>query len=240
MPRVRVTDMRYKMKRKTLISAAALVAVLGSSFAAYAAGNGAQERPRGEMQQNGPRAGGMPFGPEFDFAAVDADGDGKITQEEIDAFKAAKFAEVDTNGDGTVDADELYAHQEAKRVERMKARAADMVEKLDANDDGVLSADELQRKGGDKMFDRLDRDDDGALSEEEITAMKRHMMERMQDRDGRHDGPRHAGKGDDGRMMPRWDGGCEMPPKPMKGHPPAPVDAPAEPAPEAAPEAAAD
>ncbi|NIY78201.1 calcium-binding protein [Celeribacter sp. HF31] len=212
------------MKRKTLISAVALVAVLGGTFGAYAAGYGSQgwgpqERGmRGQMQQMG---GMSPFGPNFDFATVDADEDGKITQDEIDAFRAARFAEVDANGDGTVDADELFAHQEAQRVARMQARAASMIENRDGDGDGLLSAEEMQGPRAGTMFSRLDRDGDGAVSQEELSLMTRQGMGRMEDRMqqgqkfarmGGHHGQYH------GQMMQRGlNDGCMMMPGQMRG-----------------------
>ncbi len=195
------------MKRNAFVSALALIAVIGGTSVAVAQAKGPQqgmgqqgqmqagqmqagqmqagqkqgcELRAGMMRENmmqGAGMGGMPFGPAFDFATVDTDGDGKITQDEIDAMKAARFAEIDADGNGTVDADELFAHQEAQRIERQKARASQMLASRDTDGDGVLSQSELQHQPRMSMFDRLDADNDGALSEEELAAARQHRMQ---------------------------------------------------------------
>ncbi|RPE72025.1 Ca2+-binding EF-hand superfamily protein [Pacificibacter maritimus] len=162
------------MKRTTAISAVALIAILGSSVAGFAAGDrdgdkskrmgkgGHHERMAGKMDRRGPM---MP-----DFATLDADGDGKVTEAEIAAHKAAQFAEVDTDGNGTVSAEELAAHLEAKAEKRKADRMAKMIERMDADGDGELSADEMAGTVKKTPFERLDTDGDGALSEEEMKA----------------------------------------------------------------------
>ncbi|MCA0042992.1 EF-hand domain-containing protein [Celeribacter litoreus] len=198
------------MKRHMFVSALALVAVVGGATVAIA-----QAAPmQGRQMQQGQAMGGMPFGPQFDFASIDTNEDGKITQDEIDAMKAARFAEIDADGNGTVDADELFAHQEAQRIARQQARAAQMIASRDADGDGVLSQEELQNRPQFSLFDRLDADGDGALSEDELAnAQQRRMgammgqnsgkmgrgMERM---GGQHDHQRFAQMHGQ-RMMPQ-------------------------------------
>ncbi|WP_159075163.1 EF-hand domain-containing protein [Celeribacter baekdonensis] len=175
------------MKRNTFVSALAFVAVLGGSVAAFAAGG-----PNTPDQMGGMRGGMktergqgfMPFGPEFDFATVDTDGDGKLSMAEMDAFKAARFAEVDADGNGTVDAAELMAHHEAQRMARMQARVETMIKNRDTNGDGVLSAEEMSNAPRVSLFDRLDQDDDGMISQEELALMQQRMQGHMKD-DGR-------------------------------------------------------
>jgi Ca2+-binding EF-hand superfamily protein len=133
---------------------------------------------------------GRPGGPEErpNFAALDADGDGLVTLEEMQASAAARFVMADTNGDGGLSADELIAQMQARRAAIEADIAAQMLERLDANNDGLLQADELQQRGGDRlerMFARLDANDDGSISQEEFDAVK--------DRFGNH-GPRDHGE----------------------------------------------
>jgi hypothetical protein len=164
----------FIMKRTSAISALALVAILGSSVAGFASdgkghakgdrmGKGGQhERMAGKMHQRGAM---MP-----DFATLDADGDGKVTEAEIEAHKAALFAEIDTDGNGTVSAAELVAHKEAKADERKAGRSEKMIERMDADKDGELSMDEMTGAVKKSPFERLDTNGDGALSEDEMKA----------------------------------------------------------------------
>lgn len=108
-------------------------------------------------------------GHRMSFEALDADGDGQVTRDEMQAAAKARFASVDTDGDGALSRDELLASSTAraeKRVERMMQR-------LDTNGDGVLSAEERPglREG---MFDRADADGSGGISKEEFAEMRKH------------------------------------------------------------------
>ena len=126
------------------------------------------------------------------FSELDTDGDGFLTQEEMDARKAAKFAEIDANGDGQLSADEIIASQERQQDERRAKRAERMVEALDTNDDGLISEEEMaaheggKRRGG-NLFERADADDDGQISEEEFKT----AMSKMQKRFGNGGKQRH-------------------------------------------------
>lgn len=164
------------MKRTSLISAVALIAVLGTATASFAHGGG---------KGMGARGGMMP-----DFATLDTDSDGKITQAEMDAHKAAKFAEIDTDSNGKISADEFAAGHEAKSEERAAKMAerktkmiTKMIEKLDTDGDGEISAEEMSAMERKSMIERLDTDDDGAISEEEFEKI----------------GKRGHGKGGEGR-----------------------------------------
>jgi hypothetical protein len=134
------------------------------------------------MAERGPGRDGArlqaPFAA-FDFAAVDANKDGKVTPEEIDAFRAAEIKAADTDGDGLMSAAELSAIH----LKRMEGRANDMaqkmIERMDSDKDGKLStAEMLARKAPKSMFERIDTDNDGALSEAEIAAAKDRMADR--------------------------------------------------------------
>lgn len=162
------------MTPKTVLSVLTVATLLGASFATVS-------------YADGPRKGGDRMGMEqaFNFEAMDADKDGKVTQAEIQAFHAAKIAALDTNGDGNISAEELTAGREARKAERAAERSARMIESLDANDDGVLSIAELEARGGDRgeermarMFDKVDTDDDGAISLAEAEAAKKMMHKR--------------------------------------------------------------
>lgn len=150
------------------------------------------------MADRGDRMGGMggPMGGivGMDFAAMDADGDGKLTQAEIDTFRAAQTAAIDTDGDGLLSAEELAAMHMRAATTRANDHAARMIEQLDTDGDGKLSAAELaarpmQAGMSTRMFERLDTDKDGAISEAEMAAAKDRMtMGRGDKRGGNHRG----------------------------------------------------
>lgn len=150
--------------------------ILGASLAAsflMTAAIPAFAQPGGHGGMEGGPGGFAPMA----FSELDTNGDGAVTQEEMDARKAARFAEADTNGDGLLSVDEMLAAQAKQEEDRRARRAARMIERFDSNDDGQLSAEELsEREGGRRgsLFERADADNDGKISEEEFqTAMNK-------------------------------------------------------------------
>lgn len=93
------------------------------------------------------------------FAEVDADGDGSVTQEEIDTYRTAKVAEADASGDGALTIEEF----DTIYREFTRSRMVDAFQDLDADGDGTISAEELDNRFG-NIVERMDRDDDGALT----------------------------------------------------------------------------
>lgn len=153
-----------------------VVAVLTGSLGLSVAGAAFAER--------GPQGGG--FSLQL-FDVIDADKDGKVTQAEIDAHRAARVTAADANGDGLMSADELSAMHLAELTERAKAQAAEMISRLDSDKDGLLSAAEMAtRAGPEKIFDRIDADSDGAISREEATAAVEKMAKWREDGGRRH------------------------------------------------------
>ncbi|MEL7345992.1 MAG: EF-hand domain-containing protein, partial [Pseudomonadota bacterium] len=114
--------------KKTLLIATALVALGGvTAFATVAMAEG-----RGQMR-GGP-----------DFATLDANGDGALTADDIQAASDARFAELDTDGDGSISEAEYVARAAALASER----AAQAFARLDADEDGSLSRDVLEARAG--------------------------------------------------------------------------------------------
>ena len=140
------------------------------------------------LAKGGPMGGmGSPMGGPgmmLNFQEFDADKDGKVTEAEVEAFKAAQFAKIDANSDGKVTAEEMVAFHDAQEAARKTERAAKMIERMDSDADGALTAEELAAGPQPKsLFDRLDSDGDGAVTEAEVQAARDHMGERG----GRHD-----------------------------------------------------
>lgn len=88
----------------------------------------------------------------------DTDGDGVVTQAEIDAVRAGELEEYDANGDGQLSLEEYQAYWLARMYERM----VDAFQRLDANGDGQVTTAEFN-EGLANIVVRLDQDGDGAL-----------------------------------------------------------------------------
>lgn len=189
------------MKRAVIFSGLAALALTSLSLGAIA-------QPS-DMRQ-GPGAPGM------DFATLDANGDGQVTQDELDAAAAQRFADVDTDGNGSVSAEEMVAHMQVmadqQRASRQTRMAERMIARMDQNGDGLLSAQEMKPGAAPApktMFERLDSDADGAISEEEFaTAQAR--MDRMRDHPGKQ-GDRMGGR--DAHHRGDHDRGHDGPPR---------------------------
>jgi hypothetical protein len=180
----RMTD-----RRTTSVLALAAVALAVLSTAALAdRGPGKGEGPAEMFLQR--------------FDAMDADKDGKLTQAEIDAWRAARFAAADANKDGALDKDELAALRLAEMQARAGEQAGRMMERLDKSGDGKLSAEEMPgAAGGGRLFARADADGDGAVSKAEAEAALTRLAGRMEG---------HRGKGH-GHGPAWWWGGSDGP-----------------------------
>lgn len=117
------------------------------------------------------------------FQELDANGDGQITQAEVEAHRTQRFTNADSDGDGQLSLEEMQTAAQTKANERVQK----MFEKHDANADGYLSTDELPKpRRGAKMFERIDADGNGSISEQEYADAKDKM------------GRKHKRKGDQG------------------------------------------
>lgn len=128
------------------------------------------------------------------FAQMDADGDGRVTAQEIEAFRTARFAAMDADGDGQVSRQEFMDHASAQAAERAGAQ----FDRFDADGDGLLSRDAIEARRGAgpdaaRMIARLDGDGDGAVTLAELEAARDRWLarreghgERMQRGGGRH------------------------------------------------------
>ena len=154
-----MTPMTRRPAARRSLSALGLGALAIAALGAFALPAAAQT-PRGA-------------GPGFmlDFDAIDADGDGRITLDEIRAYRQARAAALDADGDGFVTRDELLAFRLAEARTRIERQVDRVFAQLDLDGDGRLGAAELlagqatgARRGPDleRMFARIDRNGDGA------------------------------------------------------------------------------
>jgi len=130
------------------------------------------------------------YGERPSFEEVDSNGDGKITQDEMQARAAARFGAADSDGDGAISRDEMMA----RAMARVETRVDRMMDRMDADDDGKISQAEMQQMRGKhmgRMIKRMDTDGDGSLSKDEFGKGHR------KGHHGRH-GKGYGRMGDDG------------------------------------------
>jgi hypothetical protein len=158
------------------------------------------------LAQQGPMDGsrmGPGMGPRMSFEELDANGDGQITKDEMQAQAQARFKAVDTDGNGAISLEEM----QAQARQRADAHAAEMFKQMDENGDGMISPDEMKgpRRADemmDRMFSRADADKSGGISKEEFDAAQARMQQHMQQKQMGPDG---------GKMMQhkRMGGDCD-------------------------------
>ena len=143
-----------KTKTRTLTAIAVAAAVGGTALAG--AGH-AGHRDRGGLDF--PDAGQFELTAMEMFDAVDADGDGALTQAEIDALLDDRRARHDADGDGNLSLEEFSGlwHETTRPL---TVRAFQM---LDADGDGIVTGAEYDRPLA-GIVERLDRNGDGSLS----------------------------------------------------------------------------
>lgn len=93
---------------------------------------------------------------------VDADGDGAVTQAEIDTFRASLVEGADVSGDGDISLDEF----ESIYLDLTRNRMVDAFQKLDEDGDGVVTQAEMDARFG-NVVERMDRNDDGKLDRDD-------------------------------------------------------------------------
>lgn len=96
--------------------------------------------------------------------------EGPVEKEQVLSGAEERFEAMDANGDGFLTIEELEAAAEAAADERRQQRRRRGGERLfnhqDTNEDGYVSLEEMLAHA-EERFDRIDTDGDGVLSEEE-------------------------------------------------------------------------
>lgn len=119
------------------------------------------------------------------FESFDANGDGRLTQTEIDEVRQSRLEEFDADGDGSLTLEEY----QALWLDAMRERMVDRFQAHDDDGDGLITVEEFSEPF-DRMVIRLDQNGDGELTMDE---MRRHRDrdrggDRGRDRDRDGDG----------------------------------------------------
>ena len=107
------------------------------------------------------------------FESYDSNGDGKLTQAEIDGVRAARLTQFDTDGDGSLSLTEY----QGLWMDAMRERMVDRFQDLDDDGDGMVTKDEFAKPFA-RVVRYMDFNDDGAIGRED---MGRHHRGRDRD-----------------------------------------------------------
>lgn len=97
------------------------------------------------------------------FERFDTNGDGAITQVEIDEVRSSRLAEFDEDGDGSLTLEEY----QALWLDAMRERMVDHFQAHDDDGDGLVTVEEFGDRY-DSMVRRLDRNDDDQITEDDF------------------------------------------------------------------------
>jgi hypothetical protein len=172
-----------KTTSRNLLIGAAVAAALGAAMApVVGASPDGKGHPRG-LDSHRMHQSCIAAGPRM-LEGYDNNGDGALTQAELDAGREQRRATFDANADGNLSLQEYEALWLAARRECM----VDAFQALDADGDGVITVVEFARPS-ENMVAWLDRNGDAMLTREEMR--RRHKGE------GKHKRRRHDDDDDD-------------------------------------------
>ncbi|MGI3168025.1 EF-hand domain-containing protein [Pseudooceanicola sp. C21-150M6] len=103
--------------------------------------------------------------------ALDLNGDGGVTREELRAGSDRRIARLDTNRDDEITAEEIAARARFDD-ETSRQMARYLVRVADTDRNGSLSSDEWQSQTRERVFAFLDRDADGAVTGPEFASVR--------------------------------------------------------------------
>ena len=155
-------------RTKTLIAVATALLIGGGAIASMASAEG-WKQAHYERGHHGEHGKGRHHGQRFErlLQAYDSNGDGKLTQAEIDGVRAERLAKFDANGDGQLNLQEY----EALWLDAMRERMVDRFQRHDDDGDGQVTAEEFGERFS-RMVARRDRNGDGELSREDFRRMR--------------------------------------------------------------------
>jgi hypothetical protein len=106
------------------------------------------------------------------FSRIDADANGSISEQEMETWRSKAVFRLDANSDGKVTKDEVDAHLAQRQTEGGQAPdSSQFFSTYDTNGDGAIDEEEL-RTGGSQRFQTADTDANGELSAEEWMALQ--------------------------------------------------------------------
>ena len=143
----------YGTTKLLLAGAASAVAIALLAGPSHADGGFGRHSSRGAHAEFGP-------GP---LESFDRNGDGKLTQDEIDESRRARFAKFDQNGDGKLTLEEF----ESLWRDFMRTRMVRGFQALDEDGDGAVTGEEYLKPMS-RMVQRLDRNGDGEITADEM------------------------------------------------------------------------
>jgi Ca2+-binding EF-hand superfamily protein len=143
------------MKTKIVIAAAlASVFAVTATVPSFAAGDPAKREKRIHKM----------------IHRADTNGDGRVSQAEMEAALAASFAVLDTNHDGVLSKSEIDGRREAYRAYRVHLKAE---RQAGQHVKGII-----RLKGFKKHFAQIDANGDGVISRGEIDGAAAHQFKR--------------------------------------------------------------
>jgi len=106
------------------------------------------------------------------FKRIDADGNGSVSQQEMDTWRSKAVFRLDADADGKVTKEEVEQHLAQRQAEGGQAPdSSQFFSTYDSNGDGAIDEEEL-KTGGSQRFQTADTDANGELSAEEWMALQ--------------------------------------------------------------------
>ena len=164
---------------KTALIATALLMMAGPALAAP---DNAQTAPSAPATTAAPKAA-TPRSSSGGVMRYDANKDGTVTIEEWKTGQQARFKSLDANGDGKLSQDEMYARTPAVGnsilpTDRQAGRQSSNFQRLDTDRDGFVTLTEFMVQA-DRNFARCDTDKNGRIDTAECRqALQRRPAER--------------------------------------------------------------